>query len=56
MYLILYNLHNCNGCAQFISKKKYSLLIEQKGGNVVGCPGAVCILMLILLLQEGLNL
>jgi hypothetical protein len=31
-----------------------SLLIGQKGGNVVGCPGAVSILMLILLSQEGL--
>jgi hypothetical protein len=30
------------------------LLIGQNVGNVVGCPGAVCILMLILLPQEGL--
>lgn len=31
--------------------REKSLLIGQKGGHVVGCPGAVYILMLILLLS-----
>lgn len=30
--------------------REKSLLIGQEGENVVGCPGAVCILMLIMLL------
>lgn len=42
---------HCDGCALFISEEK-SLLSGQKGGNVVGCPGAVYSLMLILL-PEG---
>jgi hypothetical protein len=40
---------------QFISESKGSLLIGLKVGNVVSCPGAVCILMLIMLPQEGLS-
>ena len=34
--------------------REKSLLIKQKGRNLVDCPGAVCILMLILLPQEDL--
>ena len=36
--------------------RERNLFIEQKRETIVGCPDAVCILMLILLPQEGLPL
>ena len=44
MVIIVFNLY----------LREKSLLIGQKGGSVVHSPGVVCILMLILLSQEGL--
>jgi hypothetical protein len=45
MLVVVLNLH---------LRGKFCLLLEQKGGSVVAGPGAVCILMLILLSWKGL--
>ena len=37
MYLILYNLHNCNGCDQFISWRKEPIFGQNRGNVVDGC-------------------
>jgi hypothetical protein len=36
-------------------REKFCSLLEQKGGSVVDGTGSACILMLILLSQEGLS-
>jgi hypothetical protein len=55
VYIIYFNLHNFEGCVQFISEIKETL-IGQKWGNVMGCCGTSYVLMLMLLPQEGLPL
>ena len=46
-------MNNCEDCTQSISERKEHFNWTE-GGNVFGCPGAVFILKLILLPQEGL--
>ena len=51
---ILYTLQNGNSCAQLISEIKESFNWTERWGSVEDSPGAVCILMLIQLPQDGL--
>lgn len=50
--IILYKLHNCNSCAQFISERK-ELFNWTIRGKCCGLPWCCLYLMLILLPQEG---
>ena len=36
-------------------RERFCFLLEQEGGSVVDGPGAVCVLMLILLSWEGMQ-